>query len=100
MGWQQYLTNATPAEYENTALLWTNRHQVFNERTFSRLKTRQLRIRPLFLRSEQRIVGLTWLLALALRLLTLTEFRLRTALQQRDEGLLGLNPAVPSQPVT
>ncbi|HEY6411202.1 MAG TPA: DUF4277 domain-containing protein, partial [Ktedonobacteraceae bacterium] len=91
MGWQLYLTNATPAQYDNTALLWTYRHQVFHERTFSRLKTRQLNIRPLFLRSKPRIVGLTWLLALALRLLTLTEFRLRTALQQRHEGLLGLN---------
>jgi transposase len=100
MGWQLYLTNTTPAQYENTALLWNYRHQVFHERTFSRLKTRQLNIRPLFLRSEQRIVGLIWLLALALRLLTLTEFRLRTALQQRHEGLVGLNPAVPSQAVT
>jgi transposase len=100
MGWQLYLTNATPAQYDNTALLWTYRHQVFHERTFSRLKTRQLNIRPLFLRSEQRIVGLTWLLALALRLLTLTEFRLRTALQQGHAGLVGLNPAVPSQAVT
>ena len=100
MGWQLYLTNATPAQYDNSALLWTYRHQVFHERTFSRLKTRQLNIRPLFLRSEQRIVGLTWLLTLALRLLTLTEFRLRTALQQQHEGLVGLNPAVPSQPVS
>lgn len=100
MGWQLYLTNATPQHYDNPALLWTYRHQVFHERTFSRLKTRQLNIRPLFLRTEQRIVGLSWLLTLALRLLTLTEFRVRTALQQRHEGLVGLNPAVPSQPVS
>ena len=99
LGWQLYLTNATPAQYDNPALLWTYRHQIFHERTFSRLKTRQLNIRPLFLRRHQRIVGLTWLLSLALRLLTLTEFRIRTALQQRHEALVGLNPAVPSQAV-
>ena len=100
LGWQLYLTNATPAQYDNPALLWTYRHQIFHERTFSRLKTRQLNIRPLFLRRHQRIVGLTWLLCLALRLLTLTEFRIRTALQQQHEAIIGLNPAVPSQAVT
>ena len=100
LGWQLYLTNATPAQYDNPALLWTYRHQIFHERTFSRLKTRQLNIRPLFLRRHQRIVGLTWLLCLALRLLTLTEFRIRTALQQQHEAIVGLNPAVPSQALT
>jgi transposase len=99
LGWQLYLTNATPAQYDNPALLWTYRHQIFHERTFSRLKTRQLNIRPLFLRRHQRIAGLTWLLCLALRLLTLTEFRIRTALQQQHEAIVGLNPAVPSQAV-
>jgi transposase len=100
LGWQLYLTNTTAAQYENTALLWNYRHQIFHERTFSRLKTRHLNIRPLYLRDEQRIVGLTWLLCLALRLLTLTEFRLRVALEQRQDSLVGLNPAVPSQGTT
>jgi transposase len=40
LGWQLYLTNTTTAHYENTALLWSYRHQIFHERTFSRLKTR------------------------------------------------------------
>ena len=100
LGWQLYLTNTTPAQVENSAVLWTYRHQIFHERTFSRLKTRHLNIRPVYLRDEQRIVGLTWLLCLALRLLTLTEFRLRVALEQHPDSLVGLNPAVPSQGTT
>ncbi len=40
---------------------------------------------------------MTWLLCLALRVLTLTEYRLRTALQQHDEALAGLNPASRNQ---
>ena len=48
-----------------------------HERTFSRLKTRNLHLRPVFLRDETRIAGLVWLLCLALRVLTLTEQRLR-----------------------
>ena len=68
-------------------------HQVIHERGFSRLTTRNLQIRPVFLRDEQRMVGLLWLLCLALRVLTLTEHRLRTALADRHEELVGLHPA-------
>jgi len=100
LGWQLYLTNTTITQYENVALLWTYRHQIFHERTFSRLKTRHLNIRPVYLRDEYRIGGLTWLLCLALRVLTLTEYRLRVTLEQRQESLVGLNPAVPSQGTT
>jgi len=97
LGWLVYLTNTSSAQYDTPALLWNYRHQVFIERSFSRLKTRHLSIRPLFVRDEQRISGLTWLLCLALRVLTLTEFRLRSALQQHHQALTGLNPAIPSQ---
>ena len=100
LGWQLYLTNVTTAQYENAALLWNYRHQIFHERTFSRLKTRQLNIRPVFLRDELRIAGLTWLLCLALRILTLTEFRVRAQLTLHHQALVGLNPATPSRAVT
>jgi transposase len=97
LGWPIYLTNTTVTQYPAPAILGCYRHQVLHERTFSRFKTRDRHIRPVFLRDEQRLVGLTWLLCLALRVLTLTEFRLRTALQARHETLVGLNPAVRSQ---
>jgi len=97
LGWHIYLTNTTVTQYEAPALLGCYRHQVLHERSFSRFKTRDLHIRPVFLRDEQRLVGLTWLLCLALRVLTLTEFRLRSALHTRHETLVGLNPAVRSQ---
>jgi transposase len=97
LGWHIYLTNTTAIQYAAPTLLGCYRHQVLHERSFSRFKTRNLHIRPVFLRDEQRLVGLTWLLCLALRVLTLTEFRLRVALQTRHETLVGLNPAVRSQ---
>lgn len=70
---------------------------MLHERTFSRLKTRRLNIQPIFLRDEQRISGLVWLLDIALRILTLTEFRVRQALHETSERLVGLNPVAPSQ---
>jgi transposase len=57
------------------------------------LKTRNPHLRPVYLRDETCIVGLLWLLCLALRALTLTEYRLRTALAESGETLAGLNPA-------
>jgi len=97
LGWQVYLTNTTTAQYAAPALVRAYRQQVIQERGFARLKTRNLHIRPLYLSDERRIAGLTWLLCLALRVLTLTEYRLRTALQQRRETLTGLNPAARTQ---
>jgi len=97
LGWHVYVTNTTADQYTAPALVDAYRHQVIQERGFARLKTRNLRIRPVYLSDERRIAGLTWLLCLALRVLTLTEYRLRTALQQRGETLAGLNPASRSQ---
>lgn len=93
LGWQVYVTNTTSTQYTAPALVVAYHHQVIHERGFSRLKTRNLQIRPVFLRDEPRIAGLLWLLCLALRVLTLTEHRLRTALADRHEALIGLNPA-------
>jgi transposase len=97
LGWQVYVSNTTPAHYEAPALVAAYHQQVVQERGFSRLKTRHLHIRPVYLREEHRIAGLLWLLCLALRVLTLTEHRLRTALAERAEELAGLNPASRTQ---
>lgn len=97
LGWQVYVSNTTPAQYDTPALVATYHHQPILERGISRLKTRNLQIRPVYLRDEQRIAGLLWLLCLALRVLTLTEYRLRVALTERNEDLAGLNPASRTQ---
>jgi len=97
LGWKVYVTNTSKACYDASALVAAYHQQVVQERGFSRLKTRHLRIRPVYLRDEKRIAGLLWLLCLALRVLTLTEYRLRTALAERGEQVVGLNPASRTQ---
>jgi transposase len=97
LGWQVYLSNTTKEQYAAVALVESYRGQAIQERGFSRLKSRNLQIRPVFVREEQRICGLVWLLCLALRVLTLTEYRLRCALSERKEELVGLNPASRAQ---
>jgi transposase len=97
LGWQVYVSNTTVEQYDAEALVATYHQQPLLERGISRLKTRNLQIRPVYLRDEVRIAGLLWLLTLALRVLTLTEYRVRTALAERDEEVAGLNPASRSQ---
>ena len=100
LGWQVYVTNTTPDEYAIEALVATYHQQPVHERSFSRLKTRNLHLRPVFVRDETRIAGLIWLLCLAVRVRVLTEQRLRAALQNQGAALVGLNPASRTQATT
>ena len=104
LGWQIYLSNTTAQQYSALAIVSTYRQQITQERGFSRLKNRTLHIRPIYLREEGRIAGLLYLLMLALRFLTLTEYRIRYALAQHQEAIQGLNAASPksatSRPTT
>jgi transposase len=93
LGWQIFLTNVPDNAYDAAQIIHTYRRQPHLERGISRLKNRNLHIRPIFLHDEQRIVGLTWLLVLALRIIVLTEYRVRLQLQTRHEAIVGLKPS-------
>ncbi len=97
LGWHVYVTNTTEEQYTAATIVQTYRQQPVQERGFARLKTRNLQIRPVYLRDEGRIAGLLWLLVLALRVLVLTEQRLRMRLDEREEALTGLNPGSRTQ---
>lgn len=97
LGWQIYLSNAPVELYNDFDLVGSYRQQIGLERGISRLKSRNLNIRPIFLHDEQRITALTWLLCLALRVIVLLEFRVRRELAQQEKKLVGLNPASKSQ---
>ena len=67
------------------------RHEYRIERIFNRLKSR-LHIAPMFVSREDQIQGLTYLLTLGVRVLTVMEFTLRRSLQQDQVKLPGLHP--------
>jgi len=96
LGWQIYLTNVPEQHYTVQQIIHTYRRQPLLERTISRLKSRNLHIRPVFLHDQQRISALTWLLVLALRILVLSEFRLRQELKRRHQSIIGLKPGSPT----
>jgi transposase len=67
------------------------------ERDFHVVKDVPLGIRPLFVREDDQIIGLTRLLTIALRLLTLFELRVRAGLEEAEEELSGLYEGQPKR---
>lgn len=90
LGWRAYGTNApsTRLSFENAILEYRNEFRI--ERVFGRFKGEQLAIAPLFVKRDDQVVGLTRLLSLAVRVLTLMEFVVRRALAEQDRVLAGL----------
>jgi hypothetical protein len=60
------------------------------ERGFHRFKRGRLPALPIYFQNQDRIVGLMFLLTLALRVFTLVEFVVRLSLQQTQQSLAGL----------
>jgi transposase len=67
------------------------------ERDFHLFKDVPLGIRPLYVREDDQIIGLTRLLTIALRLLTLFELRVRAGLAEAGEELAGLYEGQPKR---
>ena len=91
LGWKAFVTNAGPKRLslQDAVLDYRNEYRV--ERIFNRLKSR-VHIAPLFVKLNEQIEGLTYLLTLGVRVLTVTEFVLRRSLEQDQARLPGLHP--------
>jgi transposase len=90
LGWRAYVSNA-PAEQlalEQAVLIYRDEWLV--EHGFHRLKGVPLSLNPLFVKNDDQAVGLTNLLSIAVRMLTLIEFVVRRRLTQNQEKLVGL----------
>lgn len=95
-GWRIYVTNAPQTRLSLTQAVTYYREQWQVERGFHRFKRGSLPALPLFLQKESRIIGLMFLLTLALRLFTLVEFVVRQELETQEQpqlaGLYAGNP--------
>lgn len=89
-GWKAFVTNAPTQRLSLAEAVLCYRHEYRIERIFNRLKSR-LEIAPLFVKCDDQIQGLTYLLTLGVRVLTVMEFILRRSLQQDQATLPGLH---------
>lgn len=94
-GWLLYATNL-PAVLTLARCLIHYRAGYCLERDFHLLKDVPLGLSPLFVRKDDQIIGLTHLLTLALRLLTLIESQVRLQLANLNLSLSNLYPGQPN----
>jgi transposase len=97
LGWRSYVTNAPATDLTWQQAVLAYRDEWLIERGFHRLKGAPLALDPLFVKRDDQVVGLTNLLGLAVRLLTLVEFVVRRNLKQNQELLVGLLPQNPKK---
>src|SRR5919108_4097311 len=91
LGWKAFVTNAAPQRLSLQEAVLCYRNEYHVERIFHRLKSR-VHIAPLFVKLNDQIEGLTYLLTLGVRVLTVMEFVLRRSLQNDHTKLPGLHP--------
>jgi transposase len=92
MGWQAQVTNMASSRLSLGDCVLGYRAGTCVERAFHQLKDRPLGIRPLYVHRDDQVRGLTHLLTLALRVLTLFEVLVRRGQDQDGAGLAGLYP--------
>jgi len=103
LGWRVYVSNKPAEKLSLEQAVLTYRDEWIIEHGFHRLKGVPLSLNPLFVKKDDQVTGLTNLLSIAVRMLTLIEFVVRQRLAQNQEklaGLIGNNPkrASPTQP--
>ena len=96
-GWRLYVTNATKEMLSLEQAVLAYRETYLIDQIFRRLKHQPLGIRPLFVKRDDHAKGLTRLLSVALRVLTLTEYQARQKLQASGEELAGLYAGNPTR---
>jgi transposase len=96
-GWRVMVTNAAPNRLaaDQAPLIYNQSWTI--EQQFHTLKDRPLGIQPLNVSRDDQIVGLTRLLILALRLMTLIEVKVRRGLAQTGASLAGLYEGQPKR---
>jgi transposase len=96
-GWRVQVTNMPKerASLPECVLIYNGGWSL--ERDFHVLKDRPLGISPLYVREDDQIIGLTRLLTIALRLLTLFEMTVRASLAETQEDLAELYDGQPKR---
>ena len=96
-GWRIYVTNVPIEQLSLAQAVVYYRDQWQVEHGFHRFKRGQLPALPIYLANEDRIVGLMFLLTIALRFFTLIEFQVRRQLKAENQAVAGLYAGNPKR---
>lgn len=97
LGWRAYVSDAPAEQLTLEQAVLTYRNEWLVERGFHRLKGKPLSLNPLYIQRDDQVAGLTNLLSLAVRFMTLIEFVVRRNLKRNQEKLTGLLESNPKK---
>jgi transposase len=97
LGWRVQVTNLKKKKHSLQQCVLTYNEGWSLERDFHLFKDVPLGIRPFYVREEDQIIGLTRLLTIALRVLTLFELQVRARLSEGSDELAGLYEGQPKR---
>ena len=97
LGWRAYVTNLPQAQWSLSDTVTHYRAGYCVEHDFHLIEDRPLGLSPLYVQRDDQIIGLTRLLTIGLRLLTLIETKARDTLQQTQTSLTGLYEGQPNR---
>lgn len=97
LGWRNVVTSLPQEQMSLSQTVCHYRNAPIMENSFHLLKDRPLGISPLYVRTDDQICGLTRLLSLGLRILTLIQSQVRQSLQRTGEQMTGLYEGQPTR---
>lgn len=97
LGWQAVVTNVAAETMDSSTAIQSYNAAWLIERQFYDLKDRPLGIQPLFVQRDDQIAGLTYLLTLAMRVLSLVQWAARRELERAGQTLVGLFDSRPNR---
>lgn len=96
LGWRVQVTNA-PAAIPLQTCITHYRSNWCGERNYHRLKSQPIGIDRIFVRNDDQLAGLTYLLTLAARVESVIEFRVASGLKEEKKQIKGLYSGLPQR---
>jgi transposase len=97
MGWQVYATNLPEEKMSFEQCVWKYRYQSNIERQFDNIRNKVVKLLPVYLNKDNRIIGLVNLLMLALKVCCLTEYKVAKALKEQNDELADIYEGNPKR---
>lgn len=96
-GWRPFVTNALKENLSFQQAIETYLDEWTLERCFRMAKKSHLGISPLYLRKSERLKGITRLLSIGIRMMTLLEYQLCKKIKENKDSVKGLDIAHPNK---
>lgn len=97
MGWRVYVSNAKKEDLPIDKAILAYRNEYLIEHGFKRLKGKPLSLTPTYLQRDDHTIGLIRLLSIALRVLVIIEYLVRTQLAKNQQSIQGLYAGNPKR---